>query len=496
MPGLTSGLEIGLTGLSATQAALNVIGNNIANVNTPGYSRETSTITENSGIPYAGVSYGSGVDLTGIQGIRDKLLNQQVIQSTSLQAGAQAMYQGLQSVSSVFSDSGTSGLETSLSSFFTSVQQVAAQPEDTSLRTAMVGSAQSLVSTLKTDYQTLATAQSAADQQVTALVPQVNTLTAQIASLNKTLGSDANASSDNTSQDQLQALATQLGQLIGIQTYSTGNQLNITMNGGSPLVVGTSAYTLTTQASAANSGYQDVYSALDGSAPTDVTSNITSGQLGAQLTLRDSTLPGYETSLNQFAAGLAYNMNSLQSNGYAYNATTPATTPTGIDFFVGSGGNTNHLPTQSTAANNYAGAVLSLSVNSAIVADPTLIAASGVAGASGDNTNATKMAALQTATNTVDTTGAGVAAGTGGPFNTFLTNLFTQVGNDNSNWNATATNQENITSALTTQQNSVSGVSLDTEATNLITFQRGYQASASFISTMSTLMNSLITALG
>ena len=498
MPSLNAGLNIGLSGLTSTQAALDVIGNNIANVNTPGYSRELPTIAASAGQSYAGVSYGTGVDLTSIQGVRDTLLNQQIVQSTSLQSGAQTMYQGLQSVSSVFSDSGTSGLQTSLNNFFTSIQQVAAQPEDTSLRTAMVGSAQNLVNNLQTDYQTLVGAQSAADQQVSALVPQVNTITNQIAVLNKKLSGEANSSSDNASLDQRQALANQLGTLVGVQTYTdANNQMNITMGGGTPLLIGGSAYTLSTVSNTSNSGYQDVYSSLNGGPATNVTASITNGQLGAQLTLRDKNLASYETSLNQFAAGLAYNVNAQQAKGYP--STTPASTTLSTqDFFLGTGasGNTNFLPTGSNAANNYAGTVMALSVNSAIVADPTLIAASGLSGASGDNTNAAAMASLQTALNTVDTTGAGEGAATSTPFSGVLTNLFTKVGDDNQQWNATATNQENITTALETQATSVSAVDLDTEATNLITFQRGYQASASFVSTISTLMDNLINSLG
>ena len=96
----------------------------------------------------------------------------------------------------------------------------------------------------------------------------------------------------------------------------------------------------------------------------------------------------------------------------------------------------------------------------------------------------------------MDTTGAGEGAATSGPFSSVLTNVFTKVGDDNQQWNATATNPENITTALETQATSVSAVDLDTEATNLITFQRGYQASASFVSTISTLMDNLINSLG
>lgn len=506
MPGLTAGLNIGLSGLSAAQNSLDVIGHNIANVNTPGYSRQIAQLATAGSSSFGGLVYGTGVNLQAIQGIRDQLLNLQITVSTAQQSGAQARYQGLQTISSIFTDDGTSGISSQLNAFFTSLQKVSAQPEDASLRTNLVGTAQNLISTLQTKYQSLRDAQSSADQQVATLVPTVNTLTAQIAALNKKLAGEVNPDQDNTAIDQRQDLANQLAKIVGVQTYiDSKGQMNINLDGGvAPLVIGGTAYTMTSIQNntppATAPFYNAVEVSLGGAGPfTDVTASITNGEMGAQLDLRDNLIAGYEKKLDELAAGVAYNMNVLQSGGYSLDGVQH-----NLDFFQNAGGNTNHLPSAiqvppdvgaQVPANDYKGMVLALSVNAAIVANPSLFAASST-GAVGDNQNVQAMVALQTSASTVDSTGAGPAGAAGGPFSTFVTGLVTKVGTDAAQWKITSTNVENITTALTKQRDSVSAVDLDTEAANLITYQRGYQASARFVSVISQLTEQLINNLG
>ena len=522
MPGLTTGMNIGLSGLSAAQSVLDVIGHNIANVNTPGYSQEEAVLSSNPSMNYGGLDYGTGVTLASITGIRNQLLNQQITTATSAQSAAEANYTGLQTVSTIFQDSGT-GINSELNAFFTGLQNVAANPQDTSQRTALVGTAQTLVSTLQYTYQNLQSAQTSADQQVVALASQVNTYTTQIAALNEKLASESDPSSDNDAQDQRQALVEQLAKVVGIQTYTDSKgQLNVSLQGGgTPLVSGSTAFNLSTvqNTSSGNPPYfNDVQVNMDSSTSVNVTGTLTGGTLGAQLNLRDSLIPGYEQQMDQMAAGLAYNVNSLQSSGYALNGTAP----TGIDFFdsgTTSGGvftsaNTNHLPSNvtvppaGTVATDYKGTVMSLQVNSQIVANPSLFAAAQSANA-GDNSNVNAMVALQTENNTIDTTAAGYptinpatgvavnpALTSSGTFSNFVTSLTTQVESAANQWNTTATNSENIATALQTQRTSASGVDLDTEAANLITFQRGYQAVAQFLNVINTLTGQLVTSFG
>jgi flagellar hook-associated protein 1 len=506
MPGLTSGLYVGLTGLTTAQSAIAVTGHNIANVNTDGYSRQQAVITSNTALYEGNCFFGMGASLQSVQGIRDQLLNLQLTGALSQQAGSEARYESLTSLSTLFQSDSTTGMAAQLNTFFTNMQKVAAQPEDASLRTAFVSSAQNLVSALQTKYQALQTAQQTADATATAYLPQINAITKQIAALNQKLAGESNNTADNDAVDQRQALAEQLSQLVGTQTYvDDKNQMNITLdNGAAPLVTGATASTLVAQQyTTAPAGqpqptapfFNHVYIKESGA---DVTSSIVNGKLGAQLDVRDNIISGYLQQLDQFTAGLAYNINTLNSAGTDMKGAS-----NNEDFFVGGTGNTNHLPTGvqvppdtagQTPNNDYKGTVMSLRVNAAIVADPTRFAA-GSTGATGDNTNVAKMIKLQTASNTVDLTGAGPTAASSGTFNTVISSLVAKVGDDAASWKTTSTNQENIATALKTQRSSVSGVDLDTEAANLITYQRAYQASAQFISVINQLTSQLIQTL-
>ena len=112
MPGLTSSLNIGLSGLQAAQGALSVVGHNIANVNTPNYSRQRADLNANQPQTFGTLEFGTGVNLANILGVRDKFLEMQITQSTSRQQGANVRYAGVEGISSVFQDDGTSGLST------------------------------------------------------------------------------------------------------------------------------------------------------------------------------------------------------------------------------------------------------------------------------------------------------------------------------------------------------------------------------------------------
>lgn len=502
MPGLTAGLNIGLSGLRASQNALDVIGHNIANVNTTGYSRQIAGLTSNGSLGEGGLFFGMGSNLATVQGVRDQLLNLQITNSISRQYGAQTRNQALQTASAIFTDDGTSGISYQLNKFFAAVQKLSAQPEDASVRTNLVGTAQSLIETMQTKYQALQAAQQNADTQVSSLVIQVNALTKQIAALNQKLAGEGNSTNDNDAMDQRQALADQLAQLVGVQTYiDDKNQMAVTLEGGAaPLVAGVTSFDMIAQKAATSPYFLQVAVRYDTSLPAkDVTGVLTSGELGAQLDVRDNLLAGYEKQLDELAAGIAYNVNVLHSGGYSLDGTQR-----NLDFFVGTAGTTNHLPSNVQvppsapplkASDDYRGTVMSLAVNAAIAANPSLIAAGGAA-AAGDNSVAKAIADLQTKVGVVDATGAGPAAGSTGPFSTFMASLVNQMGTDTSQWSTAASNQENITSALTNQRSSVSGVDLDTEAANLITFQRGYQASARFLSVISQLTEQLINQFG
>lgn len=129
MPDLGYSLNIGLTGLRVSQDAISVLGHNIANVNTPGYSQQSAAITTNQSVGYGTFMFGNGATLAAVQSLRDQFLNLQVTQSIASQAGADTRYAGVEAVASAFADDGTTGLSTQIQQFFASFGTLAGNPE-------------------------------------------------------------------------------------------------------------------------------------------------------------------------------------------------------------------------------------------------------------------------------------------------------------------------------------------------------------------------------
>lgn len=206
MPGLTSSLNIGLTGLQSSQNALNVIGHNIANVNTPGYTREQAALSTMPSLQYGSLLYGTGSTVTSIQSIRNRFLGMQITQATSKQQGASDRHSGIEAVSSLFTDGTSSTLSTQLQALFQGFQDLSARPEDSSARTNVVQKAQTFVSTLQDTYTQITGQQQSADQNVSSLINQVNTYTQEIAQLNDRIAAEPTPGSDNDARDQRQAL--------------------------------------------------------------------------------------------------------------------------------------------------------------------------------------------------------------------------------------------------------------------------------------------------
>jgi flagellar hook-associated protein 1 FlgK len=358
----------------------------------------------------------------------------------------------------------------------------------------------------QTAYQTVSSQISESNQEIGSLVPQINTLTSQIAALNIQISNQQDPADDNDAIDQRQELTDKLGALVGIQV-STDSQNNyqITLDSGAAtLVSGGNAYTMNATPSSSLGDNYDV-TVTAGNTTTDVTDKISGGQIGAYMNLRDNLLPAYQTQLDTIEGSVINQVNTISMAGYGTDGS--GNSVTGVPFFTGSGIDSssppdanyglvnladNTLPASAANPPDYTGIINAVQVNPEIVATPTLIATASAAGESGDNTNVQKLANLQTALNTVDSNDDGT--GDSGPFSTVVSGLINTVATQSQMYNTVATNQQNLTSALQTQQTSVSGVDLDQEAAQLLQFQQAYQASAQFISTISQLTQGLMTA--
>jgi flagellar hook-associated protein 1 len=451
MSSLNASLASALSGLIADQGALAASTNNVANVNTPGYSREEPVLVSSDPVVDDPLTFGTGVTLQSIQSITDPILESQIQQETQVENQYNTLASALQQTQVSFSSS-AGDVGTSISNFFDSINQLSTNPSDLSLRQGVLTAAGSLASSFNSTANALTQQQQSLDLSVVQTVSQINQLTSQIAQLNGQVSSLQNVGENaGTFIDQRQQAIDQLSSLVDVSVIPADNTLTLTTANGAPLVTGQQGFQLTTQADP--NGLHDVYSQGN-----DITSQITSGQLGGTLQARDQQIPAIQQQLDTLAGGLATAVNTVQAEGFDLNGNV------GTNLF-------NAPP-----ANNV-GAAASLSV---AITDPSLIAASSD-GTAGSNGNAEVMYALGSQ-NIID----------GENPSDYYSNIVFNVGNAASNASAEQTASSGILQQLNDQNSAVSGVSLDEEAANMISYQNAYQASAQVITTVNDMMYTVI----
>jgi flagellar hook-associated protein 1 FlgK len=448
--------------LNADQAALSITANNVANANTPGYTQEVPNWQQNDPLTINGVSYGNGVTETGAKSLRDSVLEERLDQQQQLASSSSARLTALDGVQALFTpDSGSTSskagdIGSDITSFFSSISQLEAQPTDNALRQGVLSSATTLAGDVSNAANSLNTQRSGLDQEAAGVTSQVNSLTGAISQLNLQIQSTSPNADAGTLEDQRDQDVSQLSQLIGINQVKTqDNGLSITTTSGQLLVSEGSNFQLTT---GAVGGVTDFY--LGGS---NITSQLAGGggQLGGYLTARDGDIPSALASLDQLAYNVSTNVNALNNAGKD------------LDGNAGSALNPLYIFNQPTAV---AGSAANMSV---IMTDPNQIAAAAAGAGTGDNSNATAIAAL------ASTSSAGLNNQT--PID-FYSNFVSTLGATVAGVQAENTAQNASVTQLQTQNNALSSVNLNDEASALSTLQTSYQAASQVFSMLNTIM--------
>jgi len=448
---LISTLSSATQALEAQEEALSVTNNNIANANTPDYSREIVNMVEAAATEENGVSLGNGVNVESVTSVQDQLLTLRIQQQTSDQSSASAQVTALDDIQTLFPTSGTS-LSSALSTFFTSLTALSDSPDSSTDRDAVISDAQTLVGQFNSISSGLSSPIATLNTTVSTDVTSINNLTAQAASLNQQIAAQNGTGQPSaTLTDQLTAVETSLATLTNISVVHTSDGDTITTGNGTPLVVGDQSLALsTTTDSAGNTQVLD-------SSGNNITSDISSGDLGGTITVRDTDIPSLLSSLDTFANEFATAFNSAQTEGY--NATGTA----GTALF--------------TVSSTVAGSAATISL---ATTDPNAIAASSD-GTSGSNGNVANLTAIQTSVLSSGYSSTDQAA-----------NLTYQVGELTSDATADQTAITTSLTSLTDQQSSVSGVSIDEESANLIRYQQAYEAAAKVVTTIESLFDTTI----
>lgn len=160
MGSLNSALSIVVGALDADQGAISVTTNNLANANTPGYDRQIAQFSENDPIQVGNLILGSGVTLEQAQTVRSNVLQLQLNQETQTSGQLDAFVNGMSQVETLFNETAGTGLQTPLSAFFSSLQQLSTNPSDSSLRVGVILAAQNLATAFNQSSSALTTQQS------------------------------------------------------------------------------------------------------------------------------------------------------------------------------------------------------------------------------------------------------------------------------------------------------------------------------------------------
>jgi flagellar hook-associated protein 1 FlgK len=467
MATISTAFNIATGALDADQGALDVIANNTANVNTPGYTLEAPTWQQYDSASVGGANYGMGVEMTGPQSQRDRVLEKAVQQQTQVESASAARLTALNQMQSLFTGatsagtvtSATSGIGADLSSFFNSLSSLEANPADVASRQSVLSAANTLASDFTGTAAQLDSQRQSLDEQSTSVVGQANTLLTNIAQLNVQIEGTNPNSDAGALEDQRQQDLTELSQLIGIRTVTTENNgLTVTTMGGALLVSEGQPEAITTGEVGGVTHFFDAQGA-------DITSDLTSGggQLGGTLTARDQDIPQVHSALDELAYSVASTMNTMNGQGSDANGNP------GAAIFS--------LPNGATAANP-AGSAAQIAV---AMTDPLQIAAAALGAGSSNDGNAVIMA---NQVNTGIVNGITPAA--------YFSDMVTSLGSLTSEVSSVNTSQQAALTQLQSQMGSISGVNLNDEAAALETLEQSYQAASKLFTILDQVMVSAL----
>jgi len=444
--------------LMTQQQAISVTSHNIANVNTPGYSRQRLKMTTNTPSDSSVGLMGNGVSGEAIERIYDRFLNAQITDENQALGRWDAQKDAVELVEMIFNEVDGSGLSQAMSKFWDAWQSLANNPAGTTERQILVTASQVLTTTFNQFNSDLSQTQQDLDLAIQGTVSDINRLSQQINDLNeKIISCEAGSFSANDYRDQRELVLRELSELIGINTFEDANgAVSVLVANGRPLVSGAQFWQLSTETNAA--GLEDVVWVDDAGNPTNITTDISGGKLKGWLEVRDGVIVDYMNRLDTLAQTLMLDVNTLHQSGFALDGSA------GEVFFSGVGAR-------------------DMEVNPNIVGDLDLVAAASDAlTVPGDNRKAIEITNLQYQLN----------MGGAQSYNDYYSAVVRDAGNEVLKSEAFHNHQSDMVAQLENQRESVSGVSLDEEMINLLKFQNAYTAAARLITTADEMMQTIL----
>ena len=449
------GITIGGRALSAYQAAMDIIGHNIANANTEGYSRQRATLAATLPDAMAYGAVGTGVEVSDVRRIRDAYLDLQKYAELGTLGQWEMKDDALRQLEVYFPEPSDTSLNNLLSNFWQAWSDVANSPDDQISRVNLIQQSLLLTDSINNTRSKMGQCQENIDGLIESKVDEVNSITSQIAVLNgQILSSETGGHPANDLRDTRDLLASQLSKIIDFSLNEQADGTYAISIGGRPAVWATQ----TSEIEAVPDGSNGNLVALrwKGTGEEITPSN---GELAGLIDARDVSIPAYIDKLDALVTSLMGAVNDLHVVGHDLNGDE------GIAFFSGSDAS-------------------DITVNQDIQDDPSLIAAASSANP-GDNANARAIAALMDTSidiNTLSTT-----------FSKYYqSQIIGSLGIETQEAGQTRENESLIVDQLSDNIQAVSGVSLDEEMTTMIQYQHAYEAAAKYMIMAGQMLDSLM----
>ena len=469
-------MNIAQGALQAHQTAMQVISHNVANVNTPGYTRQKAVLESQLPFTYERLKLGLGVRVDSVLQYFDVFTTRAIHQKAASLKEYESKASVLAYVEALWNETGDATLSQSLNEFWNAWQDLANHPGDNAARTALLGKGEILAQKFNSLSRELQQTRNNITADVEEGVRQVNKLTEQIARLNEQIAAaEASQTTANDFRDRRNQLLGELSGLVEVRYIEQDNgSFTVLSTGGLLLVNGHEHWDLST------AGESIYYNGI----PSDVAGRITGGKIGGLLDLRDETIPQYLANLDEMAGTLIQQVNSLHGNGYNLAGNQ------GMLFFEDF-----QSPPAVPNSGDYSGASSYISLSSDVLGHPENVAAGGASGAPGDNGNALAIAALQNDATlsirkwAITQRGANRASSAQtGTLDGYYQDLVGELGILTQDTRQQLDFSQSLMNGLEEVRDSVSGVNLDEELTEMMKAQHAYEAASKIISVVDEMM--------
>lgn len=542
-------------GLLTQQLAIEVTGNNIANVETEGYSRQDVILVSNTPRSISQGQLGTGVRVSSIERVFDQFLFQQILSEGDPTGNFKVRKDVFEQLEILFNENQGRSLNSELSGLFSAFQDLATNPSGLPERAEVLSRAQSLAAVFNNLGDGLFSIQRNIDAIVSDEVAKINTLVNEIAKLNQAIFANSPGQfSANDLKDQRDRLIKELSEKIDITFVNESDgQVSLTLRNGTPLVLKNVTFNLSTGLNGNNKSFLDVFISNGAGGTINVTSAIQGGKLKGYLDMRDLEVPAIKEKLDRLAAGFVQEFNRIHQQGFGIDGSTGVNfftplsptvftntlntgsaqvsvlnaSPTTVsvdDFEITFTGATSFILTNlttgaaSSAITFTAGTTFNLAGGFAVAITGTPAVGDRFKFSVSENaatfikvsnevlSNSQKIAAGNSTSgdggNAGDLAGlqsdltfnsVTLQSGSGAfTFDEFYNALVSAIGIQSATAQAGVRQQEGVLLQLSNRRESISGVSIDEELINLIQFQQAFNASARMISLVEELFDTLI----